>query len=163
MARASVTELQTWPAGLAPDSAAVFAHNERVLDTPAERAWRWLVHARDWPRWYANARDVRIDGGGDQLYLGARFRWVTFGTRLQSEVVVFQEPTRLGWTWWCRGAYGHHGWELLAHQPRGVRVVTEETQRGSRAVRLAMPLHLALTLAHRHWLLRLEAECALEQ
>jgi hypothetical protein len=159
MSRASGAELRTWPADTAPESAAVFAHNERVLDTSVERAWGWLVHAHNWPRWYGNARDVRIDGGGHHLYYGARFRWVTFGTPLQSEVVVFQEPTQLGWIWWCPGAYGYHGWELFA-APGGIRVITEETQRGSRAVRLAIPLRLALRLAHWHWLRRLEGECA---
>jgi hypothetical protein len=162
MARASLAELQAWPADTAPDDAAVFAHNERVLNTPAERAWSWLVRARDWPSWYGNARNVRIDGGGDLLYPGARFRWVTFGTPLRSEVVTFQEPTKLGWIWWCSGAYGFHGWELLTH-PRGVRVVTEESQRGSKAARLAIPLHVALTIAHWHWLQRLGAECARER
>jgi hypothetical protein len=157
--RPEYAELCFWPQGTAPEGAAVFAHNDRVMSAPADKVWAWLVRAVMWPQWYTNASRVRLDGSGDSLEAGMTFRWVTFGTPLRSEVAEFQPPAHLGWLWWCYGAYGYHGWDLypLRH---GTRVVTEETQRGPRAVLLAQPLHLALLIAHHHWLQRLALACA---
>ena len=138
----------------------MFAHNERLLrDVRADRPWAWLVSAETWPEWYLNSARVRVDGAASSLTPGARFSWVTFGTRVRSEVVQFERHRRLGWLWWCPGAYGFHGWELTT-DPDGTRVVTEESQRGPRAHALATILRPALWLAHHHWLHRLAARAA---
>lgn len=149
--------LSDWPAGTAPAGAVVFAHNERVIAAPPDHIWAWLVLAPQWPRWYLNARRVVLPGGASQLEPDLEFRWVTFGTPLRSRVVHFESGRRLGWTWWSPGAYGYHGW-LLEPTPTGVRVVTEETQRGPKIVRWAVVLRPLLRLAHAYWLRQLATQ-----
>lgn len=149
--------LPDWPPGTAPAGAVVFAHNERVIAAPAEHIWEWLVLAPRWPNWYFNARRVQLHDGARQLEPGMEFRWVTFGTPLDSRVVHFEPGRRLGWTWWSPGAYGYHGW-VLETTPAGVRVVTEETQRGPRTARWAVVLRPLLHLAHAYWLRRLATQ-----
>lgn len=144
-------EIDHWPPGTEPAGAAVFAHNVRVIGADAADLWRLLVAAEDWPRWYWNARQVEVLGGTDVLGPQTAFRWRTFGVVVHSQVVEYVPPVRLGWTWWATGLYGYHGWRLDEH-PGGTRVVTEETQRGPRAVRLAIPLRLALPAGHWLWL-----------
>lgn len=155
--RRSNPTIEPWPDGTEPLGAAVFVHNERVIRADRSALWSLLVHAEDWPRWYPNARRVRILGGDTRLSDGAAFEWRTFGVAVRSQVADFTFPRRLGWLWWAPGLYGYHGWRLDEH-PLGSRVVTEETQRGPKARRLAIALTGALTIGHSVWLSRLSAQ-----
>jgi hypothetical protein len=152
-------DLDRWPRGTEPAGAAVFVHNERVIEADRNALWALLVRAEDWPRWYPNARHVQILGGRTRLGQGTAFRWRTFGVDVRSDVVQFEPQEQLGWLWWAPGLYGYHGWRLEVH-PLGARVITEETQRGPRASRLARPLTGALAAAHRLWLTRLAAQAS---
>src|SRR5690349_3971797 len=49
-----------WPPRFAPDHCPVHVRNELAIAAAPERVWHWLVRAQDWPRWYANAADVRF-------------------------------------------------------------------------------------------------------
>ena len=152
-------QIDRWPGGTEPSGAAVFVHNERVIKADRSTLWSLLVRAEDWSRWYPNARHVQILGGGTRLGRGTAFRWRTFGVDVRSDVVAYEPPEQLGWLWWAPGLYGYHGWRLEDH-PLGARVITEETQRGPRASRLAMPLTGALATAHRLWLSRLAGQAS---
>lgn len=160
-ARRAGPELAHWPRGTEPSEAVVFAHNEIVIPASPWRAWDRLIQAERWPRWYLNARRVAVDTSSGLLHEGATFRWRTFGTAVRSEVVLFVPPTHLGWLWWCEGAYGYHGW-LFEEDPVGTRVITEETQFGRRAQRLAGLLRPVLWTAHQHWLRRLSREARID-
>ena len=149
--RRRAPELDRWPPGPEPAGAAVFAHNVRVITADRADLWRVLVAAEDWPHWYPNARQVHVDNGTGQLGPATAFRWRTFGVRVHSQVVVFEPPQHLGWVLWATGLYGYHGWRLDDHAV-GTRAITEETQRGPRANRLAMPLTVAVTAGHWLWL-----------
>lgn len=129
----------------------MFTHNELVVPGSSERVWAVLVRASRWPQWYVNARHVALADGAVDLQAGAIFRWVTFGTAITCEVVHFRPYVRLGWIWWCPGAWGYHGWQLEPAGP-GTRVVTEETQRGPKIARLAWIDRPVLWLAHAYWL-----------
>ena len=150
-------EVDRWPVGMEPAGAAVFVHNERVVRADRTAVWALLVDAEAWPRWYPNAHRVLILGGEARLGRDVAFRWRTFGAEVRSEVVEFAAPEQLGWSWWGPGLYGYHGWRLDDH-PLGTRVVTEETQRGPRAKRMASLLTGALAAGHWLWLSRLAAE-----
>lgn len=150
-------QLTDWPANAEPAGAHVFAHNERVLAATPGEIWPWLVDAPRWPRWYRNARRVRLPPGADALTLGATFTWTTFATPITSTVIHDQPERRLGWTWECPGAFGYHGW-LLEPTTTGTRVVTEETQHGPKVARWAWLLRHVLWLGHAYWLRALDRQ-----
>jgi hypothetical protein len=137
----------------------VFAHNEAVLGARPERIWEQLVDADGWSGWYRNAQHVRLPAGKRRLERGAVFTWVTFAVAITSEVVDFEPPDRLGWTWWRRGARGYHGW-LLQPCEHGTLVVTEETQCGFSPKVLWPLLQPALWVGHWYWLHQLRRRVA---
>lgn len=158
-ANCALVHLERWPPGTAPSGAAVFVHNERVIQADPTALWDVLVEAESWPLWYPNARNVKVAGDRAELGPAALFSWQTFQVDVRSEVADFAPPRHLGWLWSAPGLYGYHGWRLDPH-PRGTRVLTEETQRGPRATRLAVPLTAAVFLAHSVWLHRLASRVA---
>ena len=44
-----------WPGDVSPDRADLFAHNDIVVNAPADVIWSHLVRASAWPSWYSNA------------------------------------------------------------------------------------------------------------
>src|SRR5271167_1392032 len=75
-----------WPAGFEPNKADLFAHNELLINASCERVWSHIVDASQWPTWYPNSKDVRIQGGERLLGSGTVFRWTTFGLTIESNV-----------------------------------------------------------------------------
>lgn len=118
-----------WPERYRPEATAV--HARTVLDVPAppEVVWRWLVRAELWQQWYPHFRDIDIEGGGQDLAAGSRFRWKAFGIRLESRVEEFVPPERIAWTARALGVDAYHAW-LIENASPGCRVVTEENQNG---------------------------------
>jgi hypothetical protein len=69
-----------WPAGLSPDNADLFAHNEIFINAPSSRVWQHIIEAPKWPEWYPNSRDVQIvNDQGSVLKADSKFEWSTFG------------------------------------------------------------------------------------
>ena len=88
--------------------------------------WAWLVRPDRWDVFYANAwRVLPLDGPWPVLGLGSRFRWITFGAPVTTEITEFEAPHRLGWTGTGLGAVGHHAW-LIEPTGAGCRIVTEQ-------------------------------------
>lgn len=144
-----------WPAGFDPRTAAVFAHNEIVIEAPPAAVFRELTAAR-WPEYYPNSADVRLAAGAAALEAGARFEWITFGARMKSEVTLFEADRALGWTAGGLGARAFHRW-ILEREARGTRVVTEECQAGITPRLIARLMNPGLHAAHQLWLERLKA------
>jgi hypothetical protein len=141
-----------WPADLRPDGAPVFAHNELVMDAAPEHVWAWLVRAALWPDWYRHCRRVRFENApGPDLALGTRFTWSTLGVRVDTTVDDWEPPRRLGWRGGALGAAGYHGWTIEPAGP-GVRVVTEEVQRGLLPSVARVVLRASLRRVHQEWL-----------
>jgi uncharacterized protein YndB with AHSA1/START domain len=92
------TPLIHWPQGLEPRSVDVFVHNEGWIDAPPEIVWTNLIDAAQWPSWYANSADVRIEGGQSKLAKGISFNWKTFGFSIRSTVDVFEPDREIGWS-----------------------------------------------------------------
>src|SRR5262249_17437934 len=79
-------------------SAPIRVHNELEIEATPERIWEILVRAVDWPKWYPNSKNVRIQDGRSDLFLNAKFSWITFGICLRSEVKEFSPCKRIAWT-----------------------------------------------------------------
>ena len=146
-----------WPEHYDPKHAPVHVRNELAIAAPPESVWAWLVRAAAWPRWYPNSADVRIEGGGGELALGARFRWRTFGVAIRSQVKEFVAPERLAWDARGLGVDAYHAW-WIERVPGGCRVVTEETQHGFAARLGALLLPRRMSRGHDLWLARLAAQ-----
>lgn len=140
-----------WPKGLAPADAPIHVVNRIETVTAPEIVWRRLIHAAGWPAIYANASDVAIEGGGADLFAGARFSWKTFGVALRSEVKEFEPETRIAWVAEGIGVTAYHAW-LITPSGTGCSILTEETQYGlvSRVGRLLFPTRMERW--HQRWL-----------
>jgi len=140
-----------WPADFDPARAPVHVRNELAMAAPAAAVWGALVRAADWPTFYKNASGVAIEGGGRELFAGARFTWNTFGVRLQSVVAEFAPLERIAWSARAFGIAAYHAW-LITPSDGGCHVLTEETQHGflARANKLVFPRRMGSW--HQRWL-----------
>jgi hypothetical protein len=118
----------TWPKGYAPEQVAFHVVNRLGCRQPPESIWQRLVHAAGWPSFYANAKNVRVEGGA-ALAKGARFTWTTFGFNLQSEVITCEPTGKLTWLATGFGIKACHAW-LIEPTADGCTITTEETQIG---------------------------------
>ena len=92
------TPLIHWPQGLEPRDVDVFVHNEGWIDAPPGTVWANLIDAAQWPSWYSNSADIRIEGGQSKLAKGISFNWKTFGFSIRSTVDVFEPDREIGWS-----------------------------------------------------------------
>jgi hypothetical protein len=143
-----------WPAGLSPDNADLFAHNEIFIKAPSSSVWQHIIEAPKWPEWYPNSRDVQIvnDQGG-VLKADSKFEWSTFGLQISSTIHEFVPDNRLGWFGKGAGvdAVFYHTW-LLVPAGDGCRVVTEEVVKGPDAIAFRNSDPDALHRGHEVWL-----------
>jgi uncharacterized protein YndB with AHSA1/START domain len=142
-----------WPAGLSPGETPLHAVNELEIPADRDRVFAWLRRPDLWPSYYGNSRFVATRGGAwPEVELGSRFRWLTFGVIVRSEIVVFDPPERIAWSASELGARGHHEWVLEKRRGGGTFVHTEETQRGW-GIRLAAPaMRRLMPRYHQRWL-----------
>jgi predicted acylesterase/phospholipase RssA/uncharacterized protein YndB with AHSA1/START domain len=145
-----------------PRFAPVAAHNELHINAPPERIWEILVRAANWPRWYANARNVRIVGGGMDLSKGATFTWRTFWVCLRSEVIEFEPYKRIAWNATSVGVEAYHAW-VIEPTRQGCQVKTEETQYGFLALANNWLFPERIHKGHEKWLKGLAHACARSQ
>ncbi len=141
-----------WPEDCRPEVSSWLAVNELQIDADPLRVFAWLRRPDLWSSYYWNARFVRhLEGPWPELRMGSRFRWLTFGVIVTSEVVELEEGSRLAWSAKALGAEGHHGW-VLSEREGGTFVRTEETQHGW-ASKLSAPVMSRLqTRIHQRWL-----------
>jgi len=144
-------ERYPWPDDHRPDRCPVYSHNQLAIAAPLEVVWAYLVRAPRWPEFYSNALRVEIEGGADELALGATFRWTTFRLRVTTTVREFEPRRRLAWFGTGYGSSGYHTW-TLDPDPGGCLVVTEETQRGLLPGLGRLYIRRALHRQHQAWL-----------
>ena len=107
------TPLIHWPQGLEPHSVDVFVHNEGWIGAPPEIVWANLIDASQWPNWYSNSADMRIEGGQSRLAMGVSFNWKTFGFPIRSTVVACEPGREIGWSVDNPEFTVHHAWVLV--------------------------------------------------
>ena len=151
-----MTETQVrWPPHYSPITAPVHVRNALDMEASADAVWAWLVRAQLWPEWYPNASDVNfLSGTPPDLRAGTRFKWKTFGVRLESTVLEFVPGERIAWDARGCGVDAYHAW-VVSPIARGSHVLTEETQHGwvARLGNLMMPQRMHKY--HQLWLERL--------
>jgi uncharacterized protein YndB with AHSA1/START domain len=146
-----------WPQEISPANSPVHVRNELAIAAPPAAVWAVLVRASAWPSWYRQCRDVRLDGGGDDLTAGASFRWRTVGQSIRSQVKVFDPVTRLAWDAHNPRLRVLHAWEIT-ETPTGCTVVTEECQQGLLPWTTRLIARRLMLRAHQEWLVGLAAQ-----
>jgi Polyketide cyclase / dehydrase and lipid transport len=126
-----------WPADADPDRADLFAHNDIVINAPAEVIWDRLIRAAAWPDWYSNAASVTVNDPGGVLGPGVTFDWVTFGAAIHSTVHEFAPASRIGWYATTDQWLAYHTWLLVPRSDGSTYVVHEETDDGPNPRKLA--------------------------
>ena len=96
-----------------------------------------------------------LEGPQPDLAPGTRFRWLTFGVRIESVVREFEPCERLAWDARAPGIRAYHAW-LLTRTDSGCHVLTEETQHGFLARLGKFFLPNRMYRGHQLWLDRLE-------
>ena len=137
--------------------APVKVRNEIAIAAPPERVWPWLIRAADWPAWYPNSSDVRIEGGARDLSAGARFTWRTFGVAVRSTVREFVPNERIAWDGAGLMLDVYHAW-LIEPRAGGAWVLTEENQHGLAARAQALFMPNRMHAGHDVWLAALKAK-----
>jgi uncharacterized protein YndB with AHSA1/START domain len=150
-----VTDAETliaWPDEHRPEVSEFRAVNELQIAADPEIVWAWLCRPDLWPSYYGNARMIKHLGGPwPSVELGSRWRWLTFGAFVTSELVEFEPAERLAWSAKELGGSGHHGW-VLTRRDGGTLVHTEETQKGLGIKLLKPALRPLMVRFHQRWL-----------
>lgn len=121
----------------------------------AEPPLAGAVQARmTWPSPAWALRPEAAPGAPPDLALGTKFRWKTFGVRLESSVREFVPYERLAWNARGTGIDAYHAW-LLVPTKEGCRVANGETQRGWLARLQNVVLPTRMHQQHQLWLERL--------
>jgi uncharacterized protein YndB with AHSA1/START domain len=150
-----------WPARFDPALAPVHVRNELAIAAPAARAWTWLLRAEQWPAWYPNSSNVRVEGAtAPNLGAGVRFRWRTFGVSLVTTVEEFVPGERIAWRAVSPGVDAYHAWLIEPRGDDGCWVLTEETQYGALARLGALVFPRRMFEGHALWLERLARQAA---
>jgi uncharacterized protein YndB with AHSA1/START domain len=146
------TAIETWPDEHTPESSAFHAVNELLIPAEPDVVWAWLVRPDLWSSYYGNARLVKHLGGPwPKIELGSRWRWLTFGAFVTSEVVEYEPGQRLAWSAKSLAGSGHHAW-VLRRQAGGTLVHTEETQKGVGMQIIKPVLRPMMVRFHQRWL-----------
>ena len=141
-----------WPDEHRPEVSAFLAVNELQIPAAPEVVWAWLCRPDLWPRYYGNARLIKHLGGPwPKLELGSRWRWLTFGAFVTSEVVDYEPGRTLAWSAKSLAGTGHHAW-ALSRREGGTFVHTEETQKGLGMQLIKPALRPLMVRFHQRWL-----------
>jgi uncharacterized protein YndB with AHSA1/START domain len=146
----------TWPPRFAPERIVARVRNDIAIDAAPDLVWSYLVRASEWPAWYPNSTDVRIDGGGKDLMPDVAFTWRTFGVTVRCRVREFMPPLRIAWEGQGVLLDIYHAWVIEARHG-GCWVLTEEHQNGLAARAQALFMPRRMFRGHALWLERLKS------
>ena len=153
-----------WPEKYLPGTTDNFVSNEVIVAglTSAE-VWPYLNNTAHWPTYYKNASEISFENRtGPELAPDVRFRFTTFGMKVEAEVTEYAPPSegspaRLSFRAWIAGsgqedASALHAW-LIENLPGSrVRVLTQESQLGELAKQMSMMKPNPVLNAHQDWL-----------
>lgn len=153
-----------WPKKYTPGTTDNYASNEIIRKgITAEEIWPYLSKAHRWPKYYKNASDVYFyDENISELSEGTRFKFTTFGLVVEGEVIESEVPTaikpgRIAWHGWVDGLAEekldvYHGWLIENLEGGRVRILTQESQIGEPAKKMAIEKPNPMINAHQEWI-----------
>ena len=151
-----------WPDKFLPGYTDNFVSNEVIVrDVPYQAVLDNLLDASKWPGYYSNCADIHMYNQEDtMLREGTRFRFKTFGFDVESEVIqcsVSDRLLRLSWHGWNEAeGDGHlevcHAWIVEKLNGNRLRVLTQESQLGVPAKKMADSTPNTMLNGHQEWL-----------
>ncbi len=130
--------------------------NQIEIAAPSAAIWALLIRAAEWPLWYPNSTDVRIDGRANDLSPGVHFTWRTFGVTVSSTVREYVPNERIAWDGKAPGLDVYHAW-LIEPRSDGSFVLTEENQNGWAARLQSVFMPQRMFKGHQKWLEQLRS------
>lgn len=153
-----------WPKKYLPGTTDNFVSNEKIIkDMTAEEVWKYLNNTSMWPKYYNNSSDIHFYNiSGPNLATNARFRFNTFGFRVEAEVLEYIPPingnlARVAWHGWSGETEDtkldvYHAWLIENISEGRVRILTQESQIGKPAKELAQTKPNPMINGHQDWL-----------
>ncbi|KAI8143190.1 hypothetical protein BJV82DRAFT_644599 [Fennellomyces sp. T-0311] len=163
MASESTTTIN-WLDKYLPGTTDNFVSNEIVVQgLSVNDTWPLLVDTSKWEAYYDNVADINFpSNNGPMLQPNVDFKFSTFGfPPLDAHVVEFKgpssgQPARLSWTAKQGGDFTvMHGWVLEDLALGRVRILTQESQIGEPAKKLAKQVPNPMLNGHQAWLIGL--------
>ncbi|KAM9963446.1 hypothetical protein ACTFIW_006676 [Dictyostelium discoideum] len=160
-----------WPQDYIPGTTDNFSSNEMIVSgLNSNEIWKLLEDTSKWESYYSNVSNISFyNGGGPKLEINSRFRFNTFGFPIEAQVTQCVYPSngiagRLSWHGWAEGDSEtrldvNHAW-LIEDLPGGrVRILTQESQKGKPAKKLASTVPNPMINGHQEWITGLINSC----
>ncbi|KAH8907356.1 hypothetical protein BR93DRAFT_928240 [Coniochaeta sp. PMI_546] len=153
-----------WPQKYLPGTTDNFVSNEVIVKgITANQVWPNLNDVTKWESYYDNVAQITPPSSGSLLKQGDKFSFSTFGfPPLQAEVWESVAPApgapgRLAWRAWQDGDEDsaldvYHAWIVEDLEWGVVRILTQESQVGKPAARLAATRPNPMLNGHQDWL-----------
>jgi hypothetical protein len=153
-----------WPDKFLPGVTDNFVSNEIIAkDITAEQIWEQLSNISRWQSYYKNCDQITEPENGPRLRKGDVFRFSTFGLPVLACLVgeaIPPEPGHAGRLAWSTRLGDdtderievYHAWLVEDLEGNRVRVLTQESQIGKPASRLARAKPNRMLLGHQDWL-----------
>lgn len=153
-----------WPEEYLPGTTDNYCSNEVIIaGLTADEIWPYLTNPFCWPYYYSNSSDIEFINKKDtEFYLGARFRFKTFGLPVEAQITEYipatsVQPARLAWHGWVEGDADKrldviHAWLIEIVEGGRVRILTQESQIGRPALELAKTKPNPMINGHQDWL-----------
>lgn len=153
-----------WPEKYTPGETDNYCSNEIIVKGLAiTDVWPPLVDTSVWLQYYHTKAHIVVERGyTSKLFAGANFMFDTFGFYIKAKIEEYLPPlgkedvARLAWS----GVFGegdeycevYHAWLLQNLPGNRVRILTQETQIGLPAQRLAQSIPNRVLNGHQAWL-----------
>lgn len=153
-----------WPEQFLPGMTDNFVSNEIIVkDITATQIWEQLNDVSKWQSYYKNCQQITEPETGPRLRKGDVFKFSTFGlpvlTCLVEEAISpgLGYAGRLAWSTRLDGDPNekievYHAWLIEDLEGDRVRVLTQESQVGKPAAKLARAKPNRMLLGHQDWL-----------
>jgi len=153
-----------WPEKYLPGTTDNYVSNEVIIrGLTTEQVWTYLNDTTHWPTYYQHASEIGFDNGaGPALKDKARFHFTTFGMRIEAEITEYEppaagKPARVAWRARVDGNQDEavdvwHAWLIEDLPGERVRVLTQESQIGEPAKKIAVTKPNPMLNVHQDWL-----------
>ncbi|KAK2686208.1 hypothetical protein QWA68_014616 [Fusarium oxysporum] len=153
-----------WPTKFLPGTTDNYVSNEAIVrDITAAQIWTYLADITQWESYYNNCSHITLPVGGNNLKKGDSFSFSTFGfPAFPAEVMESLPPSagspgRLAWRAWVDGDESskldvYHAWIVEDLEYGVVRILTQESQIGQPAAKLAATKPNPMLNGHQEWL-----------
>ncbi|WP_347979874.1 SRPBCC domain-containing protein [Limosilactobacillus allomucosae] len=155
----------SFPTRFLPGTTDNFVSNEVIAkDLTVFDIWHYLVDTAKWELYYDNAANIKLTNGkNSELHYGEHFHFDTFGFPIDAQVMELISPTKdapiakIAWHGWNNDSAEsaidvYHAFLIEQLPANRVRLLTQESQIGNSAAKLAITKPNPMLNGHQAWL-----------